>query len=89
LLQTSDRTDDPELPLTQDLIGQMLGARRTTVTLIAGHLQQAGLISYSRGRIVILDRVRLEEAACECYRTIRRRTDAVFISRTVGRAVER
>jgi CRP-like cAMP-binding protein len=81
LLQTLDRASDPELSLTQDFIAQMLAVRRTTVTLIAGKLQEAGLIRYRRGRIVVLDRPRLEEAACECYRTIHRRTEAVFIAR--------
>jgi hypothetical protein len=52
--------------------------RRTTVTVIAGKLQEAHLIRYHRGRIDVLDRVGLEKMACECYRTIRRRTEAVF-----------
>jgi CRP-like cAMP-binding protein len=78
LLQTLDRTDDPNLPLTQEFISQMLAVRRSTVTVVAGKLQQAGLIRYHRGRIEIVDRLKLEEAACECYRTIRRRTDAVL-----------
>jgi CRP-like cAMP-binding protein len=79
LLQTFDRADDPNLPLTQEFISQMLAARRSTVTVIAGKLQEAGLIRYHRGRIEIVDRLKLEEAACECYHTIRRRTDAVFL----------
>jgi CRP-like cAMP-binding protein len=78
LLQTLDRTDDPRLPLTQDLIAQMLSVRRSTVTVVAGKLQEAGLIRYHRGRIDVLDRPRLEETACECYATIRQRTEAVF-----------
>jgi CRP-like cAMP-binding protein len=78
LLQTLDRADDPNLPLTQEFISQMLAVRRTTVTVVAGKLQQDGLIRYHRGRIEIVDRLKLEEAACECYRTIRRRTEAVF-----------
>jgi CRP-like cAMP-binding protein len=78
LLQALDRTDGSNLPLTQELISQMLAVRRSTVTVIAGKLQQAGLIRYHRGRIEIVDRLKLEEAACECYHTIRRRTDAVF-----------
>jgi CRP-like cAMP-binding protein len=77
LLQALDRTDERELPLTQDSIAQMLGARRTTVTLIAGKLQEAGLIRYRRGRIIILDKAGLEHLACECYRAIRRRTEGV------------
>jgi CRP-like cAMP-binding protein len=78
LLQALDRTDGSHLPLTQELISQMLAVRRSTVTVIAGKLQEAGLIRYHRGRIEIVDHLKLEEAACECYGTIRRRTDAVF-----------
>jgi CRP-like cAMP-binding protein len=78
LLQTLDRADDASLPLTQDFIAQMLGVRRTTVTAVAGKLQELGLIRYHRGHIVVLDRARLEETACECYAAIRRRTEAVF-----------
>jgi CRP-like cAMP-binding protein len=77
LLQALDRTDGSNLPLTQELISQMLAVRRTTVTVIASKLQQAGLIRYHRDRIEIVDRLKLEEAACECYGTIRRRTEAV------------
>ena len=77
LLQAFDRTDARDLPLTQESIAQMLGARRTTVTLIARRLQFAGLIRYRRGRIIILDKVGLEHLACECYRTIRRQTERV------------
>lgn len=89
LLQTVDRVDDPSLPLTQELISQMLGVRRTTVTLVAGKLQQAGLISYRRGRLVILNRTGLEEAACECYEKLRRRTEALFIERDLHGATEK
>jgi CRP-like cAMP-binding protein len=78
LLQTLDRADDPNLPLTHEFIYEMLAVRRSTVTVVAGELQQRGLIRYYRGRIEIIDRLKLEEAACECYRTIRRRTEAVF-----------
>jgi CRP-like cAMP-binding protein len=81
LLQALDRSDSSNLPLTQDFISQMLAVRRSTVTVIAGKLQQAGLIRYHRGHIEIVDRLKLEETACECYRTIRRRTDAVFRTR--------
>jgi len=49
----------------------MLGVRRSTVTVVAGMLQQAGLIRYSRGLIEVLDRERLEEASCECYGMVR------------------
>jgi CRP-like cAMP-binding protein len=78
LLQAIDCVDDLQLPLTHDHLAEMLAVRRTTVTVIAGKLQEARLIRYHRGRIVVLDRVGLEKMACECYRTMRRRTDAVF-----------
>ena len=77
LLQAIDCVDDPKLPLTHDHLAEMLAVRRTTVTVIAGKLQEARLIRYHRGRIDVLDRVGLEKMACECYRTIRRRTEAV------------
>jgi CRP-like cAMP-binding protein len=85
LLQTLDRADGAELRLTQNFMAQMLAVRRSTVTVIASKLQYAGLIRYRRGLIQVLDRSRLEETACECYRTIRQRTDAVFDARHVGR----
>jgi CRP-like cAMP-binding protein len=76
LLQTQDRLQprSPLIALTQDFLAQMLGTRRTTVTLVARALQNAGLIRYRRGKIEILDRPGLEEAACECYRVIRHET---------------
>jgi CRP-like cAMP-binding protein len=71
LLQSADRVGRDELPLTQEFLAQMLGVRRTTVTLVAQALQSRGLISYKRGKIVILDREGLEGQACECYRLLR------------------
>lgn len=68
LLMAHDRAGSSELEFTQEFIAMMLGARRTTVTLIAGTLQRAGLIEYHRGNVKILDRERLEAAACNCYR---------------------
>ena len=67
LLQTSDRIGSEKLPLTQELIAQVLGIRRTTVTIMAQTLQRQGAITYMRGRISILDREKLERCACECY----------------------
>ena len=67
LLQTADRIGSDHLPLTQELIAEMLGVRRTTVTLMAQSLQRDGLIKYARGHITILDREQLERCACECY----------------------
>ena len=71
LLLTHDRVGDREFPLTQEFLAQMLGVRRASVTVAAGALQHAGLIRYSRGRVTILDRDGLEDAACECYGIIR------------------
>jgi CRP-like cAMP-binding protein len=71
LLLTHDRVGDRDFPLTQEFLAQMLGVRRASVSAAAGALQKAGLISYSRGRVTILDREGLENAACECYRIIR------------------
>jgi CRP-like cAMP-binding protein len=67
LLQCADRTGSDELPLKQEFLAQMLGVRRTTVTLIAQSVQEKGLIKYRRGRIELLDRNGLAESACECY----------------------
>jgi CRP-like cAMP-binding protein len=67
LLIVSDRIGGPVLKLTQEFLAQMIGSRRTTVTAVAGTLQDRGLIDYARGTVRILDRVGLERAACECY----------------------
>lgn len=71
LLFTHDRTQSDQFELTQEFLAEMLGVRRNGVGLAAGALQNAGLIKYSRGRIRILNRSELEEAACECYSVIR------------------
>lgn len=71
LLMVHDRMPGDEFELTQDFLSQMLGVRRATVSETASQLQQAGLISYSRGRIVIVDRPGLERVVCECYGIIR------------------
>ena len=70
LLQTADRIKSDQLPLTQEFLSQMLGVRRTTVTLLAQELQKRGAIQYGRGRITILKRKTLEAGACECYHVI-------------------
>ncbi len=67
LLTASDRNRSEKLGLTQEFLSQMLGSRRSTVTVMAGELQREGLIEYSRGKIVITNREDLELAACECY----------------------
>jgi CRP-like cAMP-binding protein len=78
LLQTRDRNESDHLPLTQEFLSQMLGVRRTTLTLVARELQSAGLIRYSRGKIEILNRPGLEASACECYGAVRRHAEEVF-----------
>ncbi len=71
LLMVQDKVESPRFDLTQEFLATMLGARRTSVTMAAGRLQQNGLITYSRGRMHILERERLENAACECYPIVR------------------
>jgi CRP-like cAMP-binding protein len=71
ILTCHDRVQSSRMPLTHEFLGQMLGAPRTTVTLAAGLLHQAGLIDYSRGHVTIKNRKGLEKAACECYGTVR------------------
>ena len=78
LLLCHDRVDSDELRMTQEFIANMLGGRRESVTVAAGHLQDAGLIHYARGQIRILDRRGLETAACECYRIVREEMERLF-----------
>lgn len=78
LLMAHDQVDGSELFLTQDFLAMMLGVYRPNVTVLAGNLQRAGLISYKTGRVTILDRPGLEAVACECYRINRRRCDAMM-----------
>ncbi len=70
LLMAHDRVDGDTFHLTQEIISFMLGTPRTGVTMAAGTLQDAGLIRYKRGKITILDRSGLEQAACECYQIV-------------------
>jgi len=72
LLSCRDRIDSDTVSLTQEFLADMLGVQRTTVTAVAGSLQTKGLIRYRRGIVDILDRAGLEQAACECYGSVRR-----------------
>jgi len=72
LLMSIDRISGSEVVMTQEMIANMLGVRREGVTEAAGKLQDAGLIQYSRGRIVVRDRPGLEQRSCECYSLVRR-----------------
>ena len=71
-----DRADGEALPYTHQFLSSMLGANRKSVTVAALSMQSAGLISYRRGQIQVLDRPGLEKAACECYAIVKERFDA-------------
>jgi CRP-like cAMP-binding protein len=81
LLMARDRMASDEFPLTQEFAAMMLGASRPTVTIVASTLQKAGLITYHRGHLTIVDGKKLEAASCECYRTA---TD--LLNGVIGRA---
>jgi CRP-like cAMP-binding protein len=70
ILMAHDRVGEGEFMLTQEFTAQMLGVRRASVTVVAGAMSDSGLIAYRRGFISVLDRVALEEVACECYRVV-------------------
>jgi len=81
MLTASDLTESDVIFVTQELLSQMLGSRRSTVTVAAGELQRRGLIDYSRGKVRITDRGGLESASCECYQVVR-----VALQQFVGRS---
>jgi CRP-like cAMP-binding protein len=76
LLMMHDRAEGEALPYTHEFLSHMLGANRKSVTLAAQSLQTAGLISYRRGKIMVVDRAGLEQASCECYAIVKERFDA-------------
>src|SRR6202790_5829190 len=78
LLLSFDRLSVNQLTMTQELIANMLGVRREGVTEAAGKLQGAGLISYHRGRITVLDRLGLEARSCECYQVVKTEFDRLL-----------
>jgi CRP-like cAMP-binding protein len=84
LLLSLDRLPSNELTMTQELIANMLGVRREGVTEAAGKLQAAGLIQYSRGKITVLDRPRLEARVCECYAVVKRESDRLLARRPLA-----
>jgi CRP-like cAMP-binding protein len=73
LLMMRDRSDQDALPVTQNLLAEMLGVQRPTITNIARELEGAGLIERGRRQLTILDRSGLEQASCECYHLVRAR----------------
>jgi predicted XRE-type DNA-binding protein len=78
LLQAADRLDSNVLELTQESCAQTLGVQRTSVSMVAHTLQLAGAIRTRRGKIEILDRGRLVNAACECYGQVKERFDTAY-----------
>ena len=78
LLSSLDRLPSNSLIMTQELMANMLGVRRGGITVAAGKLQQAGLISYNRGRIEVLNRTAIEKVACECYAVVKREFDRLL-----------
>ncbi|HEY3796134.1 MAG TPA: Crp/Fnr family transcriptional regulator [Bradyrhizobium sp.] len=78
----------PDLPLTQEFLAQMMGVRRTSVTDVAKGLQQAGMITYSRGRIRILDVDLIKHTACECNEDVRSHYRRIFVSNETGESAE-
>lgn len=78
LLLSLDRLPSNQLTMTQELIANMLGVRREGVTDAAGKLQALGIIEYSRGRITVKDRPRLEQLCCECYAVVKQETDRLL-----------
>ena len=84
LLLSLDRLPSNELKMTQELIANMLGVRREGVTEAAGKLQALEIIQYSRGKITVLDRPRLEAMSCECYAVVRRETDRLAPARALS-----
>jgi CRP-like cAMP-binding protein len=78
LLMSHDRVGIDEFQLTQEFLAQMLGVRRPTVSAVAGILQKAGLITYHRGRMTVLDRKGLEAASCECYEVVAKELDRLL-----------
>jgi CRP-like cAMP-binding protein len=80
LLRAHDLFGGETLPLTHEFLGQMLGVRRTTVSLVANALQKTGLIKYVRGRIQITNLKGLKNAACECYGAVKAKSDRLMNS---------
>jgi len=78
LLLSLDRLSGNQLQMTQELIANMLGVRREGVTEAAGKLQKLGVIEYQRGKITVIDRIRLEALSCECYAVVKLETDRLL-----------
>jgi len=79
-----DRIESDTLNLTQEFMAEMLGAQRTTVTMVAGTLQVSGLIEYRRGHVRIVSRENLEDAACDCYQVTKRLYSGLYKHKNTG-----
>ena len=89
LLMSMDRVSGPNLTMTHEFIGNMLGVRREGVTQAASKLKQLGVISYRRGLITVLDRPQLETLTCECYDVVSRETDVLLTYRPQRQVVRK
>ena len=89
LLMTHDRMDSDEFLLTQEFLAMMLGVRRAGVTAAAGALQRAGLITYKRGNIAIVDRPGLIRRSCECYQVSKKEFDRLLGDRAIPKVHSR
>jgi len=78
MLATQDRVESPDFHMTHELLGKMLGTRRTSVSLTAATLQKAGMLRYKRGHMIVLDRKKLEKTACSCYGTMRAEMQGLY-----------
>jgi hypothetical protein len=78
LLRTRDLAGGEKLELTQEFLAQMLGVRRTSVSVVANALQNAGLIRYRRGHVEILNLEALRETSCECYGAVKSHSDRLL-----------
>jgi CRP-like cAMP-binding protein len=86
ILMIQDRVRLDSLPLTHDLLSEMVGSRRATVTVCAGVLQKDGIIKYTRGKVRVLKRDKLQENACECYEVVREQLDAFMNAISITRS---
>ena len=78
MLMMHDRAEQDEFPMTHEFLALMLGARRPSISVAAAVLQKSGTMSYTHGRMTVLDRAGLEAAACECYGVVRKQSDELL-----------
>jgi Mn-dependent DtxR family transcriptional regulator len=88
LLHIHDRIDGDFIPLTQEALSQLLGVRRTTVTLVVQKLRASGAVRSDRRGLVEIDRPRLEKATCECYEIMRRNFDQIIAPDTTKPCIQ-